>query len=492
MSYNGSGVFNINTAGQPVVTGTVISSTAFNALTADLATGLTTALTKDGQTTPTANIPMGGFKITGIAAATTLGDALSYGRAATVSTLTNSALTSGRVPYASTAGLLTDSANLLYSGTDLTVYGLTVGRGAGAVATNTVVGTSALANNSVGVQGTIFGYQAGNQTTGSYNDLFGYQAGYLITTGTENTGIGRLSMGASSAGLTGSFNVSVGGVSLNVVTSGAGNTGLGYQSLGKLTTGNYNVGVGKGTLYQNLTSAGNTAIGYEAANNTTGASNVAVGYNALISNTNASNNTAVGYQALYTNTAASNTAVGYQAGYGITTGAGNLFIGYTCNTEATTGSNNTCINALNGASRIFGLTTESNRVLVGYSGVTNAYVAVAWTVTSDARDKVDVTQSTYGLNFVNELKPVQYRWDRRSKYDDGHPDGSQKESKLQLGFLAQDVIELEKKYGAQEKDLLIADDEHDEVLKITETKMIPVLVKAIQEINARLTALESK
>ena len=57
MSYNGSGVFNINTAGQPVVTGTVISSTAFNALTSDLGTGLSTAITKDGQTTATARIP---------------------------------------------------------------------------------------------------------------------------------------------------------------------------------------------------------------------------------------------------------------------------------------------------------------------------------------------------------------------------------------------------------------------------------------------------
>lgn len=56
MSYNGSGTFNINTAGQPVVTGTVISSTAFNALTADLATGLSTAITKDGQTTTTSRI----------------------------------------------------------------------------------------------------------------------------------------------------------------------------------------------------------------------------------------------------------------------------------------------------------------------------------------------------------------------------------------------------------------------------------------------------
>ena len=57
MSYNGSGTFQINTSGQPVVSGTVISSTAFNALTADLATGLSTAITKDGQTTATARIP---------------------------------------------------------------------------------------------------------------------------------------------------------------------------------------------------------------------------------------------------------------------------------------------------------------------------------------------------------------------------------------------------------------------------------------------------
>jgi hypothetical protein len=57
MSYNGSGVFQINTSGQPVVAGTVITASAFNALTADLATGLTTAITKDGQTATTAQIP---------------------------------------------------------------------------------------------------------------------------------------------------------------------------------------------------------------------------------------------------------------------------------------------------------------------------------------------------------------------------------------------------------------------------------------------------
>jgi len=56
VSFNGSGTLQINSSGQPVVTGTVISSTAFNALTADLATGLSTCVTKDGQTTTTARI----------------------------------------------------------------------------------------------------------------------------------------------------------------------------------------------------------------------------------------------------------------------------------------------------------------------------------------------------------------------------------------------------------------------------------------------------
>jgi hypothetical protein len=56
MSYTGSGTFAINSTGQPVVAGTVISSTVFNSLTADLGTGLSTAITKDGQTTTTARI----------------------------------------------------------------------------------------------------------------------------------------------------------------------------------------------------------------------------------------------------------------------------------------------------------------------------------------------------------------------------------------------------------------------------------------------------
>lgn len=77
MSYS-NGTFTINSQGQPVVTGTVISSTVFNALTADLATGLSTCVLKDGTQTITANIPMSSFKFTGLAAGTASGNSIRY------------------------------------------------------------------------------------------------------------------------------------------------------------------------------------------------------------------------------------------------------------------------------------------------------------------------------------------------------------------------------------------------------------------------------
>lgn len=77
MPFNGSGTYSLP-AGNPVTTGTVISSTTQNNTMADVAVALSTAITKDGQTTPTANIPMGGFKLTGLAAPTVAGDALRF------------------------------------------------------------------------------------------------------------------------------------------------------------------------------------------------------------------------------------------------------------------------------------------------------------------------------------------------------------------------------------------------------------------------------
>lgn len=63
--------------GSVVVTGTVISSTVQNTMTADLATALSSCLLKDGSQTVTNNVPFAGFKLTGIGAAAARTDAAS-------------------------------------------------------------------------------------------------------------------------------------------------------------------------------------------------------------------------------------------------------------------------------------------------------------------------------------------------------------------------------------------------------------------------------
>lgn len=80
MPFNGSGTWsNAGTSFSTPVTGTTISSTAAQTFFSDLASnGLSYAITKDGQTTLTANLPMGGFKLTGLAAGSANGDSLRY------------------------------------------------------------------------------------------------------------------------------------------------------------------------------------------------------------------------------------------------------------------------------------------------------------------------------------------------------------------------------------------------------------------------------
>jgi hypothetical protein len=77
MSYNGSGVFVVNSSGQPVVASTLITAATFNAFTADAATGLSTAILKDGTQTVTADIPFNNKKLTGVAPGTLRTDAAS-------------------------------------------------------------------------------------------------------------------------------------------------------------------------------------------------------------------------------------------------------------------------------------------------------------------------------------------------------------------------------------------------------------------------------
>lgn len=77
MPFSGSGSFSVYTPGNPAVTGTTISSTAFNNTMNDFATGLSNTITRDGQSPATSNIPMGSNRITGLANGTARTDAAS-------------------------------------------------------------------------------------------------------------------------------------------------------------------------------------------------------------------------------------------------------------------------------------------------------------------------------------------------------------------------------------------------------------------------------
>jgi len=81
MARNGSGSFSL-TSGNPVTTGTSISSTWANATLSDIASALTQSVSKDGQTTMTGNLPMGNNKVTGLADGTLATDAVSLGQLA--------------------------------------------------------------------------------------------------------------------------------------------------------------------------------------------------------------------------------------------------------------------------------------------------------------------------------------------------------------------------------------------------------------------------
>lgn len=81
MPFNGSGVFTPPAADFPAVSGTLILATHFNNVQNDVATGLSDCVTRDGQSAATANLPMGGFRHTGVSDGTARNQYSSLGQA---------------------------------------------------------------------------------------------------------------------------------------------------------------------------------------------------------------------------------------------------------------------------------------------------------------------------------------------------------------------------------------------------------------------------
>lgn len=87
MPWNGSGTYALPGAYSPESNGTIIDAVRYNGLMADLAAGITNCLNKNGENSPTVNIPMGGFKFTGLGAGVASGQALVYNQATTMGIL---------------------------------------------------------------------------------------------------------------------------------------------------------------------------------------------------------------------------------------------------------------------------------------------------------------------------------------------------------------------------------------------------------------------
>jgi hypothetical protein len=241
-------------------------------------------------------------------------------------------LTATRVPFASGANTLTDSATMVFS----TANGFSVNRSNG------------------GVNNEMFGLNAGNATmTGNFNTFVGENAGLTITTADNNTAVGRNALVLNSVG--------------------TGNTAVGVDSLHNSTAAN-NTAVGMNSMINQSGVSNLTAVGFEALKgnatpaNNTGTFNTAVGYQAGTVNSTGSDNTFVGYQAGLANTSGSdNTVLGYQAGLAIIGANNNTFVGSLCGKAVTTGNDNTAV----GQFALPNAITAGSNTAVGKSALQN-------------------------------------------------------------------------------------------------------------------------
>jgi hypothetical protein len=127
------------------------------------------------------------------------------------------------------------------TGNVLQIEGLTIGKGRGAISTNTAVGSDALAANTTGLENLAVGYQSMIvNTTGSGNCSVGVSSLFRNTTGSGNTALGQFALFDN---VSAEYNTALGSRALLAATGGS-NTAVGRQSLGTSTTGTSNTAIG--------------------------------------------------------------------------------------------------------------------------------------------------------------------------------------------------------------------------------------------------------
>ena len=393
-------------------------------------------------------------------------------------------------------GGLTVSGNAQFNH-NLRVAGNLESRGGGGVVENTSVGFEALKDNTTGLYNTAVGWMAGKSgTTSAWNTAVGFEA-LMEGNSKYNVAIGGQALRSTfsaphDANAGGEYNTAVGTQAMELNTIGYENVAVGGVALHVNTTGYRNAAVGYASMRYNTTGNHNTAMGYASLLlNTTGTSNCAFGQNAMERNTTGNYNTAIGSAALYfagnTADAHSNTSIGYFSLYGLVTGHSNTAVGtragYNCNPGCTNSTfigndagNSTVI--INGQS---GNKWPSNVVVLGNSAITKLYCqATTVTTLSDRRDKTNIVDIPVGLEFVRSLRPVSFDWNMRCGSKVGIPE---------FGFIAQDLQEVQNTHTVVPG---LVDESNPDRLCASPGTLLPVLVKAIQELDKKLQELNKK
>jgi hypothetical protein len=168
---------------------------------------------------------------------------------------------------------------------DLSVNGLTVGRGLGASASNTAVGAGTLFVNTAGVRNTAIGYASlVANLDGTDNTAVGYVSAYSNTSGIKNTSLGGFSLYNNTSG---NSNSAVGHGALFATSIGFNNSAVGSASMQNNTSGNNNTAIGNNSLLINTVGNYNTAIGSFADVNSNNLNNaIALGYGARVNTSN--------------------------------------------------------------------------------------------------------------------------------------------------------------------------------------------------------------
>ena len=406
---------------------------------------------------------------------------------------------------------------------------------------NIAIGVEALGDTTTGGSLIGIGYAAlGDNTTGHNSVAIGYDAARLQTTGYSNVAIGSYAMDSAT---TAHNNTMVGHTCGQAITTGNGrNVGMGQGAFYNATTGYQSAGVGQTALFSMTTGYMNAAFGCQSLDAlTTAIESTAVGYDAGSAVTTGGYGVYVGaYAGSAVTTGASNTIVGHRAGDAITTGAENTAIGLNALGACTTGSNNagvskTALMSITTSSQNTGVgagagssaTTTTNCFNGGYSSdasaadASNEYTMGNASISnlrcndtsisslSDRRDKTQIEDLPVeaGLEFINNLKPVTFYWDRRSWYDNHTPDGSKVKpnyrrwkanSGQRMGFISQDVQEAIAGKKCLEDSNMVSpvttqtDNGEIDGLEFAPAHLITPLIKAVQQLSAEVEALKAQ